>query len=59
MLKLKEAEFNLIKCQSAKMELELRVLKLKEDIERNEAHIKLQEDLEIKHRAKIKEIMEE
>ena len=56
MLKLKQAEFDLIKCQSAKMEIELRILKLQEDIERNKKHLELQEEIEKKHLDKIKEL---
>lgn len=56
MLELKQAEFDLIKCQSAKMEIELRILKLEEDIKRNRKHLELQNELEKKHKDKIKEL---
>lgn len=53
-LQLKKLQLNLMKCQTAKMELEFKVEERKEDIKRIEEHIQLQEDRE----AELKEEIE-
>ena len=52
-LEVKKTKLELMKCQTAKMELEYKIEERLQDIQRIQDHIKLQEDREIELMAKL------
>jgi len=52
----KKIELNLMKCQTARMELEYKIEERKADIERIKDHIKLQDAQEAKLKQELKDL---